>query len=81
MVMSSQPDARPVRPIRWKSWLVTAGGIYPVIVALVLIITPLTPSWPAPARLALIVPLAVATMTWIVGPALQRRLGGWMTRA
>lgn len=55
-------------------------GIYPVLTVLVTVLTPFMGGVPAPARLAVIVPLVVASMVWVITPFLTRRLGGWLIR-
>ncbi|MFD4294687.1 hypothetical protein ACFWQG_15870 [Rhodococcus sp. NPDC058532] len=67
-------------PRRWKVWLLTVCGIYPVLTVLVTLLTPMLDGVPQPARLALIVPVAVASMVWVITPALTRRLHGWLSR-
>ncbi|OYD60863.1 hypothetical protein [Rhodococcus sp. OK302] len=67
-------------PRPWKVWLLTVCGIYPVLTVLVTVLTPLMDGVPAPARLAVIVPLAVASMVWVITPFLTRLLAGWLIR-
>lgn len=65
-------DGMVVRPpARWKMWLLSTGGIYPIIAGLTVLVGPLA-ELPAPARLAIIVPVLSAAMTWVVMPALSR---------
>ncbi|MFE3227574.1 hypothetical protein [Nocardia sp. NPDC059228] len=66
------------QPARWKLWLLTVCGIYPVITVLATILGPVLASWPTPLRLALLIPISVAAMVWIVMPFLTRRFGGWL---
>ncbi|MFC9786948.1 hypothetical protein [Rhodococcus sp. NPDC127528] len=67
-------------PRRWKVWLLTVCGIYPVLTVMVTVLTPLMGGGPLPARLAVIVPVAVASMVWVVMPFLTRRFHGWLSR-
>ncbi|NLE82498.1 MAG: hypothetical protein GX610_23545 [Rhodococcus sp.] len=57
----------------------TVGGIYPVLTVLVAATTPLMDGLPQPVRLAVIVPLAVASMVWVVTPVLSRRFHSWLS--
>ncbi|MGW6376151.1 hypothetical protein ACWFRB_08820 [Rhodococcus sp. NPDC055112] len=67
-------------PRRWKVWLLTVCGIYPVLTVMVTVLTPLMGGVPVPARLAVIVPGVVASMVWVVMPFLTRRFHGWLSR-
>ncbi|MDL9938521.1 hypothetical protein QSJ18_17375 [Gordonia sp. ABSL1-1] len=67
-------------PRRWKLWLVTVSTLYPLLLALSTISAPLDHEWPTAARLALLVPIAVALMVWVISPWQQRRFGSWMSR-
>ncbi len=67
-------------PRRWKVWLLTVCGIYPVLTVTVTVLTPLLGGLAQPARLAVIVPVAVAAMVWVVTPFLMRRFHGWLSR-
>ncbi|GIH97653.1 hypothetical protein ACFFMN_43170 [Planobispora siamensis] len=68
------------RPARWKTWLLTVFGIYPVIIALAALTEPVLGHLPAPLRLAVVIPVAVAVMTWLVMPFLTRRCAAWLAR-
>lgn len=68
------------QPVRWKLWLLVACCIYPIITCLELLAEPVLRSLPLPAQFALLVPVMVATMVWVVLPQLHRRFGRWMTR-
>jgi len=59
-------------PARWKMWLLSACGIYPVITLITVLAGPLLAPMPAPARFALVVPVMSAMMTWLVIPTLSR---------
>ncbi|WP_433520563.1 hypothetical protein ACQPZ2_24335 [Nocardia pseudovaccinii] len=79
-VESRSPAAQPAAPVKWKLWLLTAIGIYPLLTVLVTISGPLLEPLAPPLRLAVIVPLAVAAMVWVVMPLLTRRCAGWLMR-
>lgn len=67
-------------PRRWKVWLLTVCGIYPVLTVLATILAPLIGGAPLSVRLAVIAPMTVAAMVWGVTPLLTRRFHGWLTR-
>lgn len=67
-------------PAKWKFWLLTMAGLYPLLTALVTVSGPLLESLPAPLRLACILPVAVAAMVWVIMPFLTRRFAGWLSR-
>ena len=67
-------------PRQWKVWLLTVCGIHPVLTVTVTVLTPLMGGLAQPARLAVIVPVAVAAMVWVVTPFLMRRFHGWLSR-
>lgn len=73
-------SATPGRPARWKQWLPTVCGIYPIITLLALATRPLLGPLPVPLRLAILIPASVAAMVWVVMPYLTRRFGAWLTR-
>ncbi|WP_254190734.1 hypothetical protein [Nocardia noduli] len=68
------------RPTAWKMWLLTVCGIYPIITVLVVLTEPLLGHLAPPLRLAVLIPIAVAAMTWLVMPVLTRRCHSWLTR-
>lgn len=67
-------------PAKWKMWLLTVVGIYPLLTILVTATGPLLEPLAPPLRLAIIVPIAVAAMVWVVMPFLTRRFAKWLTR-
>ncbi|WP_062989171.1 hypothetical protein [Nocardia anaemiae] len=77
---SHRPAAQPAGPAKWKLWLLTVIGIYPLLTILVTISAPLLEPLAPPLRLAAIVPIAVAAMVWGVMPFLTRRCAGWLMR-
>ncbi|MGW4713798.1 hypothetical protein [Nocardia sp. NPDC004260] len=68
------------RPAKWKIWLLTIAGLYPLLTGLVTIAAPLLDQLPSPLRLACIVPVAVAAMVWVIMPLLSRWFAGWLSR-
>lgn len=65
-------------PAKWKFWVLTMGGLYPLLTALVMLTAPLLEPLPTPLRLACIMPVAVAAMVWVIMPFLSRRFAGWL---
>lgn len=77
---SRRPPTQTTGPVKWKLWLLTVIGIYPLLTVLVTISGPLLEPLAPPLRLAVIVPIAVAAMVWVVMPLLTRRWAGWLMR-
>lgn len=67
--------AAPPRPIRWRQALLTGLAVYPAITLYLYLIFPLTDGWALWQRTALLVPLMVATIVWVIAPLLQRHFG------
>ncbi len=59
-------------PPRWKMWLLSACGIYPIITLITVFAGPLLAPLPAPARFAIVTPVLSGLMTWAVMPTLSR---------
>jgi antibiotic biosynthesis monooxygenase (ABM) superfamily enzyme len=73
-------NAKPPTPRKWKVWLVTVCGVYPVLNLVFWGMSPLLARFAMPARLAVVVPIAVAVMVWVITPTVTRRLGSWLVR-
>lgn len=67
-------------PAKWKLWVLTMIGLYPLLTVLVTVTAPLLDSLAAPLRLACILPVAVGAMVWVIMPLLTRRFAGWLAR-
>ncbi|MFI7001212.1 hypothetical protein [Nocardia sp. NPDC050175] len=67
-------------PAKWKFWLLTLIGLYPMLTVLVTVTAPLLEPLPTPLRLACILPVAVGAMVWVIMPFLTRRFAGWLAR-
>lgn len=65
----------PPRPIRWRQALLTGLAVYPAITLYLYLLFPLTDGWALWQRTALLVPLMVATIVWVIAPLLQRHFG------
>ena len=70
--------APPAPPRKWKMAAITLAALYPIVLGLVAALRPLTEDWPVGVGLLLTIGLSVSLMTWIVMPALTRRLGPWL---
>ena len=58
-------------PPRWKMWVLSACGIYPIITLITVLAGPLLAPLPPPARFAIVTPVLSGLMTWAVMPALS----------
>jgi len=72
--------APPTPPRRWKMALITLSALYPIVLTLLTVSRPLTGGWPTPLALLLTTGLSIPLMTWVVMPALTKRLGSWLRR-
>jgi uncharacterized protein len=65
-------------PPKWKTAIVSAIGIYPVISVMPILLKPITsqlPSWLAtPVSISIMMPL----MTWIIMPQVTRLFKRWL---
>lgn len=52
--------------------------VYPLVTVGLMILLPLTPGWPIPARTAVLVPIVVTAMVWGIIPFIQTRLRRWL---
>ncbi|MDO5706878.1 MAG: hypothetical protein Q4G49_17635 [Paracoccus sp. (in: a-proteobacteria)] len=68
--------SRPARqPSRQRLAVLVFLFVYPLVTAVMMVLTPLTVGWPIPLRTLVLVPLVVASMIWIIIPFIHRRLG------
>ncbi|MEV6426578.1 hypothetical protein [Nocardia sp. NPDC051463] len=67
-------------PPKWKFWLLTLLGLYPLLTVLVTLTAPVVEPLPTPLRLACILPIAVAAMVWVVMPLLTRLFARWLAK-
>jgi antibiotic biosynthesis monooxygenase (ABM) superfamily enzyme len=77
-----QPPAQPQvgPPVRWKLWLLVVLSLYPIITLGVTVAEPALAELPTYARFAIIVPIMVAVMLWLVVPLLHKHFGVWLHR-
>jgi antibiotic biosynthesis monooxygenase (ABM) superfamily enzyme len=71
-----RPDPQAVPAPTWKIWLSTVAALYPSIFIISLLLENVT--LPFAAMLLLSNLLAVASVSWITGPAVRRILKSWM---
>jgi antibiotic biosynthesis monooxygenase (ABM) superfamily enzyme len=69
----------PTAPSRYKLALITWAGAYAVITLILAALGPAMAPWPLPIRTLVLSVLMVATLTWLVIPALTRLCRGWLT--
>ncbi|WP_225725424.1 MULTISPECIES: hypothetical protein [unclassified Nocardia] len=67
-------------PVKWKLALVGFAGLYPVVTLVSMLVGMIVPDWIVPARTLLVVLVVVPIMTYLVTPAVHRRVGGWLHR-
>ncbi|WP_412743843.1 hypothetical protein [Krasilnikovia sp. MM14-A1004] len=72
--------SRRAQPVRWKLWLLMVAVLYPLITIGVTVAAPVLERLPPAGRFALIVPVMVALMVWVVIPMLHRLFGSWLQR-
>lgn len=65
-------------PPRHKLALLTWLGAYPVITLILALLGPSIVKWPLALRTLVLSVLMVATLTWVVMPALTRALRPWL---
>jgi len=59
-------------PARWKIWLLSTCGIYPIITTITVIAGSRLAQLPPLGRFAVVAPLLSAIMTWLVMPGMSR---------
>ena len=67
-------------PPRWKTFVLTFAGLYPLLLLALHFVAPLLAAWPMPLRTAAIAGGLVALMVFAVMPALTRAFAGWLAR-
>ncbi|MEV4638388.1 hypothetical protein AB0J80_13660 [Actinoplanes sp. NPDC049548] len=68
------------QPVRWKLWALMVAALYPLITTGVAVAAPVLEPLPMAGRFAVIVPVMVALMVWVVVPLLHRLFGSWLVR-
>ncbi len=67
-------------PPRWKTAVIIWLGIYPTITTIIWLLSPFIADFPLPVKTLCLTLLAVPVMVWVMLPALQRMLRGWLTK-
>ncbi|SLN09728.1 Antibiotic biosynthesis monooxygenase [Roseivivax jejudonensis] len=75
----SIPSA-PTPPPFWKRWLLSFVAVYPALILLVAILSPVTASLPEALRLLVIAIVLTGLTTAFIVPILTRSLSGWLHR-
>ncbi len=75
-IASSRPQRRPAR--RWKTWVVSLVGLYPLVLGFLAFIAPRVARWPLPARAALFPFVLLTLMTYVIMPVLTRVMRRWL---
>ena len=76
-----KPERGPAGPPRYKLALLTWAAAYPVITVILGLLGPELATWPLGLRTLVVSVLMVATLTWLVMPALTRLLRPWLRPA
>lgn len=69
---------RPQRPPRFKLALLTWAAAYAVITLVLEVLGPVMDGWPLGLRTFVLSVLMVATLTWLLMPALTRLFRPWL---
>jgi len=70
------PSASP--PPKWKTAIVSAVGLYPVISVLPMLLRPITSSSPAWLSTLVSISIMMPLMTWVVMPQVTQLFRGWL---
>jgi antibiotic biosynthesis monooxygenase (ABM) superfamily enzyme len=65
-------------PPRYKMALLTALGVYPLLLLLSSVLAPLIGDWPLAARLLVSLAIGIPLMTWHIMPLLSRLFFAWL---
>jgi len=63
---------------RWKLWVVSLIGLYPLVLGFLAFIAPHVARWPLPAKAALYPFVLLTLMTYVILPVLTRLLRRWL---
>jgi uncharacterized protein len=75
-VLPEVPNALP--PPKWKTAIVSAIGIYPVISLMPILLRPITNGLPAWLTTIVSIAIMMPLMTWIIMPQLTRLFKSWL---
>jgi antibiotic biosynthesis monooxygenase (ABM) superfamily enzyme len=65
-------------PERYKMAALTSLGLYPLLIVLTILLSPVIGSWPWPLRILTTVVIGVPLMTWAVMPLVTRLFFRWL---
>jgi antibiotic biosynthesis monooxygenase (ABM) superfamily enzyme len=65
-------------PPRYKMAILTAVGVYPMLLLLSYVLQPLVGGWPLPLRLLASLSIGIPLMTWHIMPLLSRLFFPWL---
>lgn len=65
-------------PARWKMAILTALGVYPLLLVLSVVLNPVVGDWPLALRLGASLVLGIPLMTWFIMPGLSRLFFDWL---
>jgi antibiotic biosynthesis monooxygenase (ABM) superfamily enzyme len=65
-------------PPRYKTAVLILIGLYPIVLVLELVLSPLLVALPGPLQVLLSLMISVALMVWIVLPRLTQLFSGWL---
>lgn len=71
-------ESRPATPPLWKRWAASMLAVYPALLALILILSPLIERLPRPVGLFVVAFVLTGLTTAFILPFLTRRLAPWM---
>jgi len=85
---AAMTSMRPTSPMeqrgparRWKMWVVSLIGLYPLVLGFLAFLAPHVARWPLPARAALFPFVLLTLMTYVILPVLTRLMGRWLSGA
>ncbi len=65
-------------PPRWKMAMLTALGVYPLLLILSALLNPIVGDWPLALRLGASLVIGIPLMTWFIMPGLSRLFFAWL---
>ncbi|GIF13696.1 hypothetical protein [Actinoplanes teichomyceticus] len=73
--------SRPWRAGTWRQAVITYSAVLPVSLVLHLVLGPLTAPWPRLSVIVVNAAVLVASLNWVLLPALHRVTRGWAVRS
>ena len=75
---STPPGTVVAQPVRWRMAVVIGVVVYVLVLVFGWLATMLLDGWPSPLRLAIVIAVEIALMTYVLLPWLTRRLATWI---